>query len=459
MTTNRLLLNINRNATAADRFMMQLTTGKRIHNPSDDPIIASRALRFRTNVAEVEQFRRNAGQATSWMEVTEGSMGNMQSILTNINTRLVQASTGTYTIGQRQTIAAEINMMFQQMNSEMNATFAGRYVFSGFRTDVPPIVVNDALPLDHDIHITKGANFTDIETLDQMFWRNALGDWEKFPEMGDAFQTHKLKLPYSRTDDRNMTLPVIFDSTGAALALPAIEAPVGVNPFWHAEVTNNIVFIPETGELIIPTARLADFEDGVTISYELDGLYEGELNPFIFFHTEELSAGPVGTAGNAIFTVGGQELRFELGTNVRIAINSQANDAYPWQLFANLMSLQNFVNSMEVPPNATEQEAIEYEEFFREALYQKFTNMISSMEGHIQHTATEYTTLGARMNRVELISNRLIENRDTFTELMSENENVDFIEVMMRFNAAEAIFQAAMQVGARIAQVSIVNFL
>jgi len=85
--------------------------------------------------------------------------------------------------------------------------------------------------------------------------------------------------------------------------------------------------------------------------------------------------------------------------------------------------------------------------------------MISSMERHIQHSSTEYTTLGSRMNRVELISNRLLENRDTFTELMSENENVDFIEVMMRFNAAEAIFQAAMQVGARIAQVSIVNFL
>jgi flagellar hook-associated protein 3 FlgL len=453
MTTNRLLLNINRNATAADRFMMQLTTGKRIHNPSEDPIIASRALRFRTNVSEVEQFRRNAGQATSWMEVTEGAMSNKQSILTTINTRLVQAATGTYTIGQRQTIAAEINMFFRQLNSEMNATFAGRYVFSGFRTDRPPIVVNDTM-FTGPATITHGANFTDIETLDQMFWRNSAGDWEMFPEMDDGFQTHKLKLPYSQTAGRAMGIPQFENAvTGAAIVPPVVTAPVGppaTNPFWFAETTDNIVFIPETGEVIIPTSRLAEFEQGVNVTYTIDGVYQGELNPFVFFNTVY--------AGDT-FTVGDQELRFELGTNVRIAVNSQANDAYPWQLFANLMSLYNFVNSIEVPPGATEQEAIEYEEFFREALYQKFTNMISSMEGHIQHTATEYTTMGSRMNRVELISNRLLENRDTFTELMSENENVDFIEVMMRFNAAEAIFQAAMQVGARIAQISIVNFL
>jgi len=450
MTTNRLLLNINRNATAADRFMMQLTTGKRIHNPSDDPIIASRALRFRTNVSETEQFQRNAGQASSWMEVTESAMSNMQSIKRTINTRLVQGATATYTIAQRQTIAAEIDMFFRQMNSEMNTTFAGRYVFSGFRTDRPPVITNDTM-FTGPATLTHGVNFQDIETLDQMFWRNALGDWEMFPAVGDGFQVNKIKLPYNRTDNRHMSTPQFSNAaTGAPIFPWVVEAPAGTNPFWHAEATNNIVFIPETGEVIIPTARMGEFEDGVNVNYFIEGVYEGELNPFVFFHTVY--------AGDT-FTVGDQELRFELGTNVRIAVNSQANDAYPWQFFADLISLQNFVNSIEIPPNATEQEAIEYEQFFREALYQKFTNLISSMERHIQHSSTEYTTMGSRMNRVELISNRLMENRDTFTELMSENENVDFIEVMMRFNAAEAIFQAAMQVGARIAQVSIVNFL
>jgi len=446
---------MNRNATAADRFMMQLTTGKRIHNPSDDPIIASRALRFRTNVSEVEQFQRNAGQAQSWMEVTEASMGNMQSIKNTINTRLIQAPNGPFTIGQRQTISAEINMFFQQLNSEMNTTFAGRYVFSGFRTDRPPVITNSTVPLPHNIHIAHGVDVAGIETLSQSFWRASPSDpWE----LNDD-PVHKIKLPYSARDGRavNLTELRFVDSSGTTVSVPVATVPAGTNPYTQAFP----VFVPETGEIILPQVWADAIRDGsgIEVEYTLDGLFEGELNPFVFFHTEELSAGPPGTAGNTIFTVGGQELRFELGTNVRIAINSQAPDAYPWQFFADLMSLHSFINSMEIPEGLTEQEAIEHEQFFRESAYQKFTNLISSMERHIQHSATEYTTMGSRMNRVELISSRLMENRDTFTELMSENENVDFVEVMMRFNAAEAIFQAALQVGARIAQVSIINFI
>jgi flagellar hook-associated protein 3 FlgL len=467
MTTNRLLLNINRNATAAERFMMQLTSGKRIHNPSDDPIIASRALRFRTNVSEVEQFQRNAAQATSWMEVTEGAMSNMQSIKTTINTRLVQAATGTYTIGQRQTIAAEIDMFFRQMNSEMNTTFAGRYVFSGFRTDRPPIITNDT-EFSGPATLTHDLRAQDLEVLTQIAWWDGppANAWEFNAYPNDPTISainvldepiHKFKLPYSERDGRTMSIPVIelFDAAGVSIGTitPISMSLTGPdNPYTWAQINDVAVFIPETGEIILPQSDVDDVRDAarMEVVYEIDRVFEGELNPFVFFHTEY--------AGDT-FTVGDQELRFELGTNVRIAVNSQANDAYPWQFFADLMSLQLFVNKMDVPPNLTEQEAIEHEAFFRESLYQKFTNMISSMEGHIQHSATEYTTMGSRMNRVELISNRLMENRDTFTELMSENENIDFIEVMMRFNAAEAIFQAAMQVGARISQISIVNFL
>ena len=73
--------------------------------------------------------------------------------------------------------------------------------------------------------------------------------------------------------------------------------------------------------------------------------------------------------------------------------------------------------------------------------------------------STEFTTLGSRMNRIEMIGDRLEENEDTFRALMSDNENVDYVEAMMRLTAAEAVFQAAMNVGARVAQLSLVNFV
>lgn len=471
MTTNRLLLNINRNARSAERFMMQLTSGKVIQNPSDNPIIASRALRFRTNVSEVAQFQRNATQANSWMELTEEALNNTTNIMTNINSMLVQGATGTFTIAQRQTIVTEIQMLFQQINSaEMNATFAGRYLFSGFRTDRPPIITRDNIfpPDGNEFYcITKSVNRNDIESLGVMSWRDNstvpptlvkmaspefIANHPELPWTATATpaSVHKIKLPYVHTDERRVDTP---DIPGFTINRIYRDNTDGENPYLLSG-PGIINFIPETGELIIHPDDLALFEGGLEVHYDVFGVLEGELNPTIFFNTIHTRPD-----GDTFFNAESQEIRFELGTNVNLPINSQARDAYPWQFFSDLQSLYNFVLSAGIDSDATPEEAVQQESFFREALYQKFTNMMSAMERHMQHTSTEFTTLGSRMNRVELISNRLDENYDTFTNLMSENENIDFIEVMLRFNAAEAIFQAAMQIGARIAQVSIVNFI
>ena len=53
---NNTLTNINNVKTLEDYYNTQLATGKKIVKPSDDPVIAIRALRLRTNVTETTQF-------------------------------------------------------------------------------------------------------------------------------------------------------------------------------------------------------------------------------------------------------------------------------------------------------------------------------------------------------------------------------------------------------------------
>ncbi|MCL2236283.1 MAG: flagellar hook-associated protein FlgL, partial [Defluviitaleaceae bacterium] len=182
MTTNRLLMNLNRNANNVDRLFMQLSSGKVIQRPSDNPIIASRALRFRTNVAEVQQHQRNVAQAQSWMEVSEQNLQNTTEILTRTRSELmVQGASGTYTFQNRQSIVRVAELLFQQMKTELNGTFAGRYVFSGFRTNQPPIVTQNNISTapgitpanDVNFEITKNITRQNIQDAGAVFWRNA----------------------------------------------------------------------------------------------------------------------------------------------------------------------------------------------------------------------------------------------------------------------------------------------
>ncbi|MCL2350489.1 MAG: flagellar hook-associated protein FlgL, partial [Defluviitaleaceae bacterium] len=306
MTTNRMLLNISRNANRMDSLFMQLSSGKVIQRPSDNPIVASRALRFRTNVTEVQQFQRNVGQAISWMEISEEHLHSMTQILTTQRAELmVQAASSTYTFENRQTITRVLELMFDQIHTELNGTYAGRYVFSGFRTDQPPIITHNNLTTtspQNDVHYTieQSFNRVDIHEGVPVFWRDPAGDlhtvasyeWLNRPDRVEAnwensatmtlteANVNIIRLPYHHTASRTMETPDFL--APAAFVVDRVSLSDATNPYI-VTTPGRINFIEETGELVIHSDDLAAFEGaGVNITYEIFGVYRGELNPRIF---------------------------------------------------------------------------------------------------------------------------------------------------------------------------------
>ncbi|MCL2171445.1 MAG: hypothetical protein FWB71_04770, partial [Defluviitaleaceae bacterium] len=228
------------------------------------------------------------------------------------------------------------------------------------------------------------------------------------------------------------------------------------------------------------------FAGGFTMSFSVQGVNIGELNPLIYFNTIDFNSPATDENGIVIpnrfshFDQANQEMQFEFGTNVRLTVNAQARNIYSWQMFSDMQALVQGINAVRLSDagelrlhyaglnpgiSAADlellvEERLVYErDLYRVVMREKFSHMLGRMEIHAAQLVTEYTTLGSRLNRLELIYERLDENLDTLTDLMSQNENVDILEVLMRLNAAEAILQAAMQVGARINQLSLVNFI
>ncbi|HOK44107.1 MAG TPA: flagellar hook-associated protein FlgL, partial [Thermoclostridium caenicola] len=67
MLINNIMTHLSSNLNRTMKYQNQLATGKKISMPSDDPIVASRALKLRTDVAEIQQYSRNMDDALSWM--------------------------------------------------------------------------------------------------------------------------------------------------------------------------------------------------------------------------------------------------------------------------------------------------------------------------------------------------------------------------------------------------------
>lgn len=133
---NNSLYNINNNKVAEDEVNTQMATGKKIARPSDDPVIAIRALRLRSTVTQLGQYyEKNAKDAKSWMDVTEDALSTITDVLTDAIGLANRGANKDLTMADLTTIVTQLDALSKEYYSTGNVDYAGRYVFTGFRTD------------------------------------------------------------------------------------------------------------------------------------------------------------------------------------------------------------------------------------------------------------------------------------------------------------------------------------
>ncbi|WP_313800885.1 flagellar hook-associated protein FlgL [Cytobacillus sp.] len=84
---------------------------------------------------------------------------------------------------------------------------------------------------------------------------------------------------------------------------------------------------------------------------------------------------------------------------------------------------------------------------------------IDAFQGHLNTVTSARSSIGASMNRVDMIQNRLDSQEIIATKTMSENEDIDVEKVILNLQIQQSIHRAALSVGSSIIQPSLVDFL
>ena len=163
MLINNMLNNLNNNLNRMNKYQNQLATGKKISLPSDAPIVAYCALKLRNDVAAIQQYKSNVDDANSWMDITETTLGQMGDVMHRVRELAVQAGNETNTPEDLDKIKQEMEQLKVQMVHLANTTYAGRYIFSGFKTD-------KALMDDNGVFLI------DISNSEQIHFEIGIGD-------------------------------------------------------------------------------------------------------------------------------------------------------------------------------------------------------------------------------------------------------------------------------------------
>jgi len=116
------------------RTQQQIATGKRVLQPSDDPLASAQIIKLKKEVARNDQFQGNIDVSRRRLELEEIALDQ----LNNINIRLreisIQAGSTVLSAADRQTLATEVEEMTKQMLGLMNTKdVQGEYLFSGYQ--------------------------------------------------------------------------------------------------------------------------------------------------------------------------------------------------------------------------------------------------------------------------------------------------------------------------------------
>lgn len=164
--------------SALDRTQQQISTGKRLLSPSEDPIAASRGLAIRESLARLEQFDRNATVAANRLGDEENALTSVNDTLQRVRELALQANNGTQSNETRRLIAIEMREHLEQLVQLANQQDGnGRYLFSGNRDTSTPVTRSaDTFIYNGDqgqrlVRIGEGRQIPDGDSGDDVFFR------------------------------------------------------------------------------------------------------------------------------------------------------------------------------------------------------------------------------------------------------------------------------------------------
>lgn len=482
---NNSLTNINNNKILQDTLSTQVATGKKIARPSDDPIVALRSLRLRTSVNQTDQYlEKNVNDARSWLTVTEDAINTLSEIITDMRKSYVKGSSDSLTVSDRDIIRQNLESLQKEIFNTGNADFAGRSVFTGYRTDEPlTFQENEANEYSITEVFAKGTEYlpdkiTYVSTGDL----DAAGATE---QQVSTYEITRLRLAYDSCMDATISLNCINpDGTAGATTVTTMSVADVPSPYDYISTSTNdeAVFIHETGEVLFSSKAAAKVEGylerGITVEYTKEKWLKGDLKPEHYFKCTDV----VNSIDYNVSSSDG-EIEYNIGVNQVIRVNTLAKECFNHATERDIDDLMRAIDEVEeieellakqkkeldaIPEaNVAQRKAVQdkidatrkAQTFKNDKLQRMFSAGITKADNYLKTNNLALTDCGTRSKRLDLIENRLDTQMTTLQELKSDNEDSDLAQTAIKLSSSKYAYDASLMSSGKILQESLLNYI
>jgi flagellar hook-associated protein 3 FlgL len=121
-----------------DTTQQELSTGKQINQPSDNPSGTSLTLQLNNSLANLTSYNNNVTDGTGWSQAETGALSDVTNAVQRVRELALEAANGTQSASDMQASADEVNQLIDQIKQDANTQYDGQYVFSGSATTTAP---------------------------------------------------------------------------------------------------------------------------------------------------------------------------------------------------------------------------------------------------------------------------------------------------------------------------------
>jgi flagellar hook-associated protein 3 FlgL len=141
-----LLAALNQTRQDAQDALLQLSSGRKVNQPSDDPAAAALLVENNDQTTFTTRYLESLNSIQGQLQTADSTLSSIGTALQSAITLGVQGANGTLSDTDRQAIAGELQGVRDQLIGLTNTAFQGRYLFSGTVTSTPPFVADNTVP-------------------------------------------------------------------------------------------------------------------------------------------------------------------------------------------------------------------------------------------------------------------------------------------------------------------------
>ncbi len=513
-------INIMLNKEYSDKMNTMVATGQKITRPSDDPVIAIRNLRLNSNIDELTQYKtKNIPDADAWLKTTGTALDQTHQILKNIHDNLTTGASDQNTAEDRMKIMENLSKLRDQIYASGNADYAGRTVFTGYRTG------ESLTYMEKD----ESTRYNIVEELDD-------GSVEQLQYVSGGFDVdrenltgtkenaisgttiNRIRLAYDNLDDpqkktdskEGSNLSVSIGGTlkdGNTFTYPVTV--INTEGMTQEQIDNvytarsatgsggpEVIMIANTGELIVSDAAAAKMQaDGssFSIEYAKSEFNKYDLRPEHYFACTSWDTTDASVKSAIEYNYDesktphepdfkNQKISYEVAFNQSIEINTNAPDVYPHDIGRDVDDLMKATQAViDIEDKIKKLEELQSDSTFytankekiddmtlaakkefsylKENMQKMFSQAMTKFDGYMDTINLANARVGSMGQRLELTKERVTEQLQNFKELSDENINIDLTESAIDLKSAQVALEAAQTATARISQQSLLNYL